>query len=205
MLLSALKQTSPGRITVVLEDETEIRSSLAVVTDLRLFAGKELDEAALRELRRLSRRALARDRALEFLSRRPMSCRELRDKLIEKGEDESDADACVQWLLEQGFLDDERYAAMVVRHYAAKNYGAARLRQELNRRGIPRELWDGALADAPEPDDKLDRFIAARLSDPTDKDQIRKVSNALFRRGYGWEQIRDALRRCTDTIYEESP
>ena len=54
MLLSALKQTSPGRITVVFEDGTEIRSSLAVVTDLRLFAGKDLEERELRELRELS-------------------------------------------------------------------------------------------------------------------------------------------------------
>ena len=204
MLLSALKQTSPGRITVVLEDGTEIRSSLAVVTDLRLFAGKDLDEAQLAELRALSRRSLARDRAVEYLSHRPMSCRELRDKLLEKGEEEAVADYCVDWLLGQGFLNDARYAAMVVRHYAAKNYGAARLRQELGRRGVPRELWDEALAEAPEPEDRIDAFIASRLKDPTDRAQIQKVSNALFRRGYGWDQIRDALRRYTDTLYEES-
>ena len=204
MQLASLKQTSPGRITVVLEDGTEIRSSLAVVADLRLFAGKELDEEQLGELRVLSRRSLARDKAVEYLSHRPMSCRELRDKLLEKGEDEAVTDYCVGWLLGQGFLNDARYAAMVVRHYAAKNYGAVKLRQELSRRGIPREFWDDALAEAPEPEDKLDAFIAARLKDPSDRAQIQKVSNALYRRGYSWEQIRDALRRRTDTLDEES-
>ena len=203
MLLSALKQTSPGRITVIFEDGTEIRSSLGVVTELRLFTGKELDEAAIRELRELSLRSLARDRALEYLSRRPMSCKELRDKLLQKGEEEAVADFCVSWLTEQGFLDDERYAGMVVRHYAAKNYGAGRIRSELSRRGISRELWDAALQEAPEPDDKLDKFIASRLRDPEDREQIQKVSNALYRRGYSWEQIREALRRYTDTMYEE--
>lgn len=204
MLLAALKQTSPGRITVVLEDGTEIRSSLAVVTDMRLFTGKELDEGQLGELRALSRRSLARDRAMEYLSHRPMSCKELRDKLLEKGEEEAVADYCVQWLCGQGFLNDARYAGMVVRHYAAKNYGAGRIRQELGRRGIPRDLWDEALAETPEQEDMLERFISARLKDPTDRVQIQKVSNALFRRGYGWDQIRAALRRCTDTLYEES-
>ncbi len=204
MLLSALKQTSPGRIDVVFEAGTEIRSSLAVITDLRLFAGKDLDEEQLRELRVLSRRSLARDKAVEYLSHRPMSCRELRDKLLEKGEEEAVADYSVQWLLEQGFLNDARYAAQVVRHYAGKNYGAGRIRQELSRRSVPRELWDEALGEAPEPDDKLDRFIASRLKDPEDRVQIQKISNALYRRGYGWDQIRDALRRYTDTLYEES-
>ena len=204
MLLSALTQTSPGRITVVFEDGTEIRSSLAVVTDLRLYAGKDLDEEQLGELRLLSRRALARDKAVEYLSHRPMSCRELKDKLIQKGEDEAVADYCVSWLLEQGFLDDARYAGMVVRHYAGKNYGAARIRGELSRRGIPRELWDEALGEAPEADDKLDRFIATHLKDPEDRTQIQKVSNALYRRGYSWDQIREALRRYSTSVYEES-
>lgn len=204
MLLAALKLTSPGRITVVLEDGTEIRSSLAVVTDLRLFVGKDLDKEQLGELRALSRRSLARDKAAEYLSRRPMSCKELRDKLLEKGEEEAVADYCVEWLHAQGFLDDARYAGMVVRHYAAKNYGAGRIRQELGRRGIARELWDEALAEAPEPEDKLDQLILSRLKDPSDRAQIQKISNALFRRGYSWDQIRNALRRYTDTLNEES-
>ena len=203
MLVSALKQTSPGRITVIFEDGREIRSSLGVVTDLRLFTGKDLEEEQITELRQLSLRSLARDRALEYLSRRPMSCKELHDKLLQKGEEEAVADFCVSWLMEQGFLNDERYAGMVVRHYAAKNYGVGRIRGELSRRGIPRELWDAVLQEAPEPDDKLDKFIASRLRDPEDRDQIQKISNALYRRGYGWDQIRDALRRYTDTVYEE--
>ena len=203
MLVSALKQTSPGRITVIFEDGTELRSSLGVVTDRRLFTGKDLDVDEITQLRELSLRSLARDRALEYLSRRPMSRKELRDKLLQKGEEEAVADYCVEWLTDQGFLNDERYAGMVVRHYAAKNYGAGRIRGELSRRGISRELWDAALREAPEPDDRIDKFIASRLRDPEDREQIQKVSNALYRRGYGWDQIREALRRYTDTIYEE--
>lgn len=195
MLLSALKQTSPGRITVVFEDGTEIRSSLAVVTDLRLFAGKDLEERELRELRELSHRSLAREKAMEYLSHRPMSCKELKDKLLQKGEDEAVADFCVQWLAEQGFLDDERYAGMVVRHYAGKGYGAGRIRQELQRRGVTRELWEEALKELPEQEDKIDKFLVSRLNDPGDRAQVQKVSAALLRRGYSWEEIRAALAR----------
>ncbi len=203
MLLSALKQTSPGRITVVFEDGTEIRSSLAVVTDLRLYQGKDLEEEQIAELRQLSRRSLARDKAIEYLSHRPMSCRELHDKLLEKGEEEAVAEYCVQWLREQGFLDDGRYAAMVVRHYAGKNYGAGRIRTELSRRGVPRELWDEAMGEAPAPDDKIDKFISTRLKHPEDRAEIQKISSALCRRGYSWDQIRAALRRYTDRLDEE--
>ena len=195
MLVSSLHQTSPGRFLVTLEDGTEIRSTLAVVTDQRIYTGRELDEEALAAFRAASSLEHTKNRAAELLSLRPMSCKELYDKLVQKGEPEQNAAAAVAWLLENRFLDDRSYAGMVVRHYAAKGYGPGRIRQELQRRGIDRELWAEALGEMPEADDKLDKFIAARLKDPSDRDQVRKVSAALFRRGFGWDEIKSALRR----------
>lgn len=194
-IVSALRQTSPGRVTVTLCGGEEIKTTLNVVTDLRLYSGRELDGEELKELRAASRSALARNRAMELLSRRPMSEKELIDKLTRKGEDEETAADCARWLRENGFLNDESYAAAVARHYAAKGYGPGRVRAELSRRGVDRELWDDTLEAMPENTDKLDRFITARLTDPEDRDQIRKVSAALYRRGYSWEEIRSALRR----------
>ena len=194
-IVSAMRQTSPGRVTVTLCGGEEIKTTLNVVTDLRLYSGRELDEEELKELYRASRSALARNRAMELLSRRPMSEKELVDKLIRKGEDEETARDCARWLREEGFLNDESYAATVARHYAAKGYGPGRVRAELSRRGVDRELWDGTIEAMPENTEKLDRFIAARLTDPEDREQIRKVSAALYRRGYSWEEIRSALGR----------
>ena len=203
LTVSALRQLSPERLTVLLSDGTEIASTLTAAAALRLCAGRELDEDALRELRELSSTALARERALQILSRRPHSCHELRQKLLQKGEEEAVADAVVAWLCEQDFLNDERFAAMLVRHYAAKNYGAGRIREELRRRGLPRELWDAALEELPEADEKLRRFLSTRLRHPEDRAEVQRVTNALFRRGYSWEQIRSALRAFCDTIIEE--
>lgn len=195
MLISAIRQTSPGRLTVCLDDGSEIRSTLGVVTDLRLYSGRELDEAAIELLQQSSARALARERALELVSRRPMSKKELREKLIRKGEAEDAAEYCADWLEEHGFINDESYAAAVARHYAAKGYGAGRVRSELSRRGVGRELWDEAVDNMPETDGKIDKFISSRLKDPDDRDQVRKISSALYRRGYSWDEIRSALRR----------
>ena len=194
-IVSAMRQTSPGRVTVTLCGGEEIKTTLNVVTDLRLYSGRELDGEELNELYRASRSALARNRAMELLSRRPMSEKELIDKLIRKGEDEETAADCARWLRENGFLDDESYAAAVARHYAAKGYGPGRVRAELSRRGVDRQLWDGTIEAMPENSEKMDRFIAARLTDPEDREQVRKVSAALYRRGYSWEEIRSALRR----------
>ena len=203
MIISSIKRNSPGGLSVILEDGEEIKTTLGVVTDLRLFSGRDLDEAALEDLRLASRRALARDRALAIVSQRQMSRRELGGKLRDKGVDEETAAWCVDWITEHGFIDEEAYAAAIARHYAAKGYGEGRVRQELMRRGIPREFFDDAFAAMPEGDEKLDRFIAARLRDPDDRDEVRKLSAALYRRGYSGEEIREALRRHKAELYED--
>ncbi len=195
MRINAIKQTAPDRLKICLEDGTELKTTLAAATELRLACGRELDEEELEELRLCSLRSLAREKALEYLSQRQMSRRELKTKLLLKGMDEDTADYCIQWLSDRRLIDEESYAAAVVRHYAAKGYGAGRVRQELQRRGIDRELWDEAMEQMPQGGDRLDSFIASRLTDPEDRTQIRKISSALFRRGYSWEEIRSALRR----------
>ena len=203
MLITSLKQTSPEHVTVCLDDGGEIRATLGVVTELRLFRGRELDSEALETLQTLAGRALAREKALQLVSRRLMSAKELGKKLREKGFDEETADYCVSWITERGLINEENYAAAIVRHYAAKGYGEGRVRQELMRRGIPRELFDDAFAAMPEGDEKLDRFIAARLRDPDDRGEVRKLSAALYRRGYSGEEIREALRRHKAELYED--
>ena len=196
MRVVSLKQSSPERVTVCLDDGTEIRSTLAAVTELRLYTGRELDDTALDELRRESSRSLGREKALELVSQRLMSIKELLQKLKDKGFDEETANYCADWITERGLIDEERYAAAIVRHYAAKGCGAGRVRQELMRRGIPRELSDEALGAMPEGNDRLDRLIAAKLRDPDDRDAVRKLSASLYRRGFSGEEIREALERA---------
>lgn len=203
MLITLIKQTSPGRLTVEFDSGTAVKTTLGVVTELRLHSGKELDEERSEEFLLLSHRSIAREKALEVLSKRPMSRLELYKKLLEKGEDEDTADYCVTWLADNGLINDESYAAAISRHYAAKGMGAGRIKTELSKRGISRELWDEALDAAPDNSDKIDKFISSRLKDPNDRAQVGRVSQALYRRGFSWEEIREALARFDVKAEEE--
>ncbi len=138
----------------------------------------------------------AKKLALEYL-KRPHSEKELRDKLRQKGVAEADIDTVTALCLDYGFVNDAEYAGMIARHYAAMGYGPGRVRTELNRRGVPRELWDDALAQLGQQDETIDRLLAARLrgKDPADRKERDKAAAALFRKGYGWDEIRAALRR----------
>ncbi len=138
MILRSLKTGGSERVTLILENGEEIASTLGVITELRLYAGKDLTDAELKLLREKTAAAAARNHALLLLSQRPHSQKELYDKLVRKGESTEAAEAAVAWLADHGYLDDAAYAASVVRHYSQKGYGAQRIRGELHRRGVPR-------------------------------------------------------------------
>ena len=137
----------------------------------------------------------AKARALKILERRDVSRKMLLDKLTEKGVADADAEEVADWLCGLGVVNDERFAGLVVRHYAAKGYGERRIREELYRRGIDRELWDAALEELTGSDERLDRLLGAKLRGDASPENLQRTQNYLLRRGYSWEDIREAAER----------
>lgn len=138
-----------------------------------------------------------RERAAYLVGRRALSVKELFQKLLEKGATEEQATEATEWLLELGALNDAAYAEMVVRHYSVRGYGAGRIRQELSRRGVPKEYWEDALTELSEPCDTIDAFLERKAKGLpiADQKQKKKLHDALLRRGFSFGEVRDALRR----------
>jgi regulatory protein len=190
-------QRVQGRWLVTLEDGSLLRVSEGEVVSFALCAGRELDEDTLDRLTASARQSQTRHRALNMASARPLSKKELVDKLARKDADRDGAQQAADWLEGLGLLNDREYAVTLVRHYAAKGFGVKKLRDELYRRGVPREFWDEALAQAGSPEDTLDRLVQKRLGgqEPT-RENLKKISDYLARRGFSWSDISAALRRC---------
>ena len=88
-------------------------------------------------------------------------------------------------------MDDAAYAGVIARHYGGMGYGAARVRQELHRRGVPMELWDEALEQLPPPEEAIRKFLAGKLRGRgmTPEDS-RRLAAALQREDKAWLVIR---------------
>lgn len=204
------------------EDGSLVRVGEGDVVSLSLYAGKELTEDEAAALTAAADRGKLMEKAVDLLSLRPLSRRELIDKLSQpprrrrkpnaktveppppdpetlRRQSEAlreTAEGVADRLEELGLLNDEEYAKTVARHYAAKGYGVRRLRDELYLRGVPREFWDDALAEA-EPDGSgIEQLARKKLrgAEPT-RENLKKVSDYLARRGFGWEEISAALER----------
>ena len=202
--LTDLKQTGPERFLARFDNGEELRTTLAVVTELSLYSGRTLTEDELSAVRDASARSRCRQRALRIIGARAMSVKELTDRLKEKGESPENAEDAAQWLLDMRLLDDAQYAAMCVRHYAAKGYVPGKIRNELYRRGIARELWDEALEELPEQGDRIDALLRRKLkSDTPDRAELRKAADYLYRRGFGRDEIHAALARYSELSEED--
>ena len=198
MVIQELKPSKriEGRWLAVLEDGSILRLGESEVIDFALYTGKELTDREAEALLDSARRSVLKEKALDLLTRKPQSRKELERKLKEWGAGEAESAALCDRMEELGYLNDASYAAQVVRYYSAKGFGEKKLRDELYRRGIPREMWDDALEQAQDPAEAIDAFVAKKLAGKDlDRKQLQKVSAALARRGYSWSDINDALRR----------
>ena len=201
MRIDSLKASEhkKGRFLLTLDDKTILRVTEDEVLKFKLRQGQELDNETLDALRKSADASRTKARAANMIAGRPLSKRELQKRLVQKGSDADDAQAAVEWLEELGAVNDESYAAALVRHYTARGYGAARIREELHRRGVPRELWDTALEELPDSSDTLDVLIQKKCKgDLADPKERKRVCDALLRRGFSWSEVRAALGRYTD-------
>ena len=197
--VTELRELQTGRFAVGFSDGSEVKLSANAVTDLGLYQGKELTDEALVELASRVSFTKCKERALRIIGARPMSRKELRDRLVEKGETPENAEETVEWMAGLHYLDDEQYAGMVVRHYAAKGYGAQKIKNELYRRGVPKELWDAALEERPEDEETVYVLLCRKIkSDTPDRAEMKKATDALFRRGFSWDEIKCAVNRFWD-------
>ena len=89
-------------------------------------------------------------KALRLLARREHSMHEIRKKLADPAAESSDIEAAIAWLLEHDYLNQQRYAEMVVRHRAGLGYGPAWIKAHLQSQDIDEAMISAAFSAEPQ-------------------------------------------------------
>ena len=191
------------RVLVFLEGGDLLKITDAELLRFGLFIGMDLSDDLVVELRQAAAHSETKIRAAHMASSRMLSKKELRQRLEKKGATPDDAAEAAERMEELGAVNDAAYADVIVRHYGGMGYGAMRVKQELQRRGVPKELWDEALLQLPDPQQAIERFIQSKCKGAVpDRAQMKKLSDALLRRGFSWNDIRPVLNRMGEDIEE---
>lgn len=132
--------------------------------------------------------------AVKQLSYRDLSKTILIEKLISKGHSEDAAEYAAAYLEERKFLDDTRYAQMLLKSYSRKGYGTRRIKQELKKRGISNEDANEVYNEYETDYSILNSLLDKKLKgDVSDRKEIQKAIAFLQRRGFSWSEIKKAL------------
>ena len=186
--------------SVKFESGEVTKVSVAQIADFGLYPGLELSDGEYEELRSALELSSSKAKALRILGSRRLSSGEIERRLRGRGINEETASETARWLESIGAVDDPDYAATIVRHYMSKGYGVARIRDELYRRGIPRELWDEALENADGFEDAAHEYLLKKLRGSSDRDDLRRAKETLCRRGYSYSEASEAVRRYLETV-----
>jgi regulatory protein len=135
--------------------------------------------------------------AYRYLNRRERTEAEMRAHLSRAGIDADDVDRAIDTLVEEGYLDDARFAHLLVQDKRAlEGWGSERIRQVLVARGIDRELIEEALAEQGA-EDEMDRaleLLRRRFPAPAeDRRERERALGVLLRKGFDVELALDAI------------
>jgi regulatory protein len=197
------QQATAERMNIYLDGSFAFSMSVRALAEHPVSVGDQLNEAAITRLRNADEPDRAVTAALNLLSHRGRSERELRQRLRMKGYTPGAIDEAVRRVVEWGYLNDERFAeAWVEQRQAGKPRSRRALAHELREKGVDRAIIETAIDEA-EIDEVADaRRLAAdkwRKDAELEPDKRRQRTAAfLARRGYGWDvakQVLDELAR----------
>ncbi len=142
--------------------------------------------------------------ALNLLSARPYASSALRRKLIQKQYPAADVDDAILRLVDNGLLNDARYAEQYARSKILST-GASkrRLQQDLYRKGIKTDVSAEAIANVIAQDEidtsaTVERVARKKLALLGDLDRVvlrRRLFAFLARRGYDVDEIKAVVGR----------
>ena len=195
-----------GRYWVKFSDGTNLRLYPQTVEDFGLYTGLELTQQQMTALQEAAGQMSDKMRAVRVLSASSVSKADLQQRLIQKGESKQHAAQAVEWMEQLDLVDDGKTAQLLVQRCAAKGYGVARTKQVLYEKRIPKELWEEALQDYPDQTQHILEFLRTRLRGSREVREVKRVTDALLRKGHSYSEIRRAMEQLgadTDSFPEE--
>lgn len=194
------QKRNPNRINVYLDNEFAF--GLAAITAVSLKVGQTLSAAQIETLRAADELENAKQSALRFLGYRPRSRRELIRNLEGKGFETAIIDQAIARLEELGLVDDAAFARYwVEQRETFKPRSRIALQQELQQKGIQRELIDDVLAEMDETAVARQAALkqAARWQTLPEDLFKSKLSGHLQRRGFSYAIIKQIINEVWET------
>lgn len=196
--ITELKQgvRNPDRVNVFVDSKFSFSLDISQVVDFGIKVGMEISAEDLAEFKKASEFGKLYQRALEWVLSRPHSKKELYDylykKIYEKKLDKNYINKIIEKLEDKNYINDEKFAEWYVENrFLKKGISLKRLKMELLKKGISKEIIEEVLADSGRNDEEeLKKMIAKKRSKYDDE----KLTAYLCRQGFSYDLVRELVR-----------
>ncbi len=195
MRITDVRTTKRGRVALYVEGEFLLSMHPDVFAVSGLSVGSEVDTESLETLSAEAELKKAKEKALNLLSYKEYTTKQLTDRL-KRHTDEESAEQAVARMEELGLLDDDDYAERFARDLSErKKFGILRIRQEMRQHGLTNEQIEYATSLLrSDPEEKMREIIARKYPLAYEDEKVRRRAfSALMRMGYPAAEVRRVL------------
>ena len=194
----------PNRRSIFIDGQFAFTVSEGIFFQHNLEEGGELSDKQIKELTTADEFDKAKQAAVNLLSFRPRSIKEVSNRLIHKGWNKDLADRVTGELVDKGYLNDEEFAAIFARDKAKnKCLGPVALKSELIKTGVAQKIIEQtieAVYSKHPADELIQRLMKKRgidLDVPLVKKEKQRFINLLKRKGFTWDQMESVVRNLS--------
>ena len=203
------KRGKKPRYVISLDGQPGLEVSDWTLGKFGLRAGDDIDGDVVDGIKTAESDIQAKNTAINFLSYRPRSGKEIVDHLIKKGFRREIGSRVVQHLHALGMIDDEKFAYAFARDRMRKKpVGEALLRKELGSKGITGATAEKVLLEILPPAiqqeaalravQKKLRTLQSRKSKHDTDTKKKRLLDFLLRRGFPYEIALKTIHRTLD-------
>jgi regulatory protein len=197
------------RYSVHLDGVPALELSDWTIGKLGLRTGDDLDEHTIENIKSTEAETQAKNNAVNYLSYRQRSSKEIVDHLMKKGFARACAENVTRQLQSARMINDLEFARAFVRdRLKRKPTGQALLRMQLLAKGIPSSMADAVLADLISPQNQQASALQAAMRkiqltssskrNLDDEKRKKRLLDFLLRRGFSYEIALKTIRTTLD-------
>lgn len=199
------QKRNKDRFSLFIDDEFYMGIDQDVIIKHYLTKGMEVDEKFLNEIIKTEEQNKSNNTALNYISFKPRSEKEVRTKLKDKEFDEDIIDNTIEFLYKYNYINDYDYGkALINDKKNFKKAGKNLLKQELYKKGIDKDTIEELIEESYDYDEEYEMAYAVaikkyNLIKNEDKNSIyRKLYSLLGRKGYAFEIINKVVKNVID-------
>lgn len=182
---------TPGRYNIYVDGKYSFSLDEFQLVQTGLHSGLDIDESKLDELKSESDYGKNYIRAVDLISRRLRSEKEMRDYAKRKQWTATNTERVIERLKNHGYLNDKVFAEAFVRsRQSTERYSKRRIERDLRQKGIAPNIIKQVLPDKSNDKNAIIKLVQKKASR---YDDVNKLKAYLIRAGFNYDDVNQAI------------